>query len=347
MAKISAFAENEIPLLAKITEIIKDKELDLYNSFSRKGQDLEILANVVSRTASLRNKEKYGLSRRDITTLVDTISLIGTANRLNLPTRAILGRSFMISKINFYYFILKILPNDDENNDLIQEIKRCCEKLVFTLMAEETYELIIENNLSNKSIVRIAADELSYLWEYRMDRNLNSFSPPLMALWRERCTIIPVLGTLRGTMELLRLSSKLPDEWINFLSKKSDTNIMGQALEEFIFGLSYEEITDLRKIMTASNMSAICRDDAIKMLKKEDEYKETDLIFLQGDAKGIYSFFHKRLHDAKIRRVKEAGDGPMETIEELFLMYLLEKKRDNIPVKIGEAFSKLVSKVKD
>jgi predicted transcriptional regulator len=252
MSKISAFSKKELPLISNATEIFKEKGKDIYNSFLRKNQDLESFAHIVSRTPSLKNNEKYGLTKRDISSMVDTLSSTGPANQLALPTRAILGRSFIITKINFYYFILKVLSSDDANNDLLQNIRNCCEKLVFSLMSEETYELIIENNLSNKNIIRIAADELSYLWEYRMDRNIDSFSPPLMALWRERCTVIPVLGTLKGTMEVLMLSSKLSDDWIDFLSKKANTNNMMQALEEFIFGLNHEEINFLRKIMSAS-----------------------------------------------------------------------------------------------
>ncbi len=343
MVKISAFTENELPLLAKTAEIFKEKGIDIYSSFTKQNQDLEILANVVSRTPSLRNREKYGFSKRDISTMVDTLSSIGTANQLAVPTRAILGRSFIITKINFYYFILKIISSDDANKDLVQDIKRCCEKLVFSLMAEETYETMIENNLNNKSIVRIAADELSYLWEYRMDRNLDSFSPPLMALWRERCKVIPILGTLHGTMEVLRLSVNLPDEWIDFLSKKTDAQSMEQALEEFIFGLSYEEINHLREIMKASHMPAVSREEAIEILKKEYGYN-SECAFFNGDAKEIYAFFHKRLQDTWKRKLKQ-DLGPKQTIEELFLIYLLEKKRDNLPMKVRESLTNFISKV--
>ncbi|MCL2792243.1 MAG: hypothetical protein FWD87_04055 [Spirochaetaceae bacterium] len=329
MSKISAFSENEIPLLSKAAEVIKEEKNDLYTLFTNRSQDLEAFADIVSRTPSLKKREQYGNSKEDITTMVDKLSSIGPTNQLTLPTRAILGRGFIISKINFYYFILKALSDNDVNKDLIEEINKCCEKLVFLLMSEEAYEIIIENNLTdNKSIVKIAADELSHLWEYRMDRNLDSFSPPLMALWKQRCTVIPVLGTLKGAMEIFMLSSKLSEEWVNFLSEKADTNSI-QALEEFIFGLNYEEITFLREFMTACSMSSISRDDAIEILKEEYGFNEKECIFLNGNAKEIYSFFHKRLHDTRVRKFKH-GDGPAQTIEELFLIYLLEKKRDNL-----------------
>ena len=331
MSKISAFTQKEIPLISKAEEIIKEKKMDIYTLFENKSKDIEIFADIVSRTPSLKTRERYGndkAKKEDIITMVDKLSTLGPTNQLTLPTRAILGRSFIIAKINFYYFILKIFSHDIIDKDTEKEISKCCEKLVFSLMAEEMYEVIIENNLStNKTIVRIAAEELAYLWEYRMDRNLDSFSPPLMALWKERCTVMPVLGTLKGTMEVLMLSSKLSDEWIDFLSKKSNTNNMGQALEEFLFGLTHEEIILLREYMTASNMDAISRDNAIDILKKEYGFtKNEDCIFLNGDAKEIYSFFHKRLHDTRIRIFKHTN-GPMQTIEELFLIYLLEKKR--------------------
>ena len=330
MTKISALTEYEVALMLKAEEVIKEKGMLLYDSFKNKSHDLEIFADVVSRTPSLIKKEHYVDQKKNIISMVEKLSTVGVTNQLTLPTRAILGRSFIITKINFYYFISKVISNDDTDKDLEKEISKYCEKLVFLLMLEETYELIIENNLlDDKDIVKTAAEELSYLWEHRMDKNLDSFSSPLIALWKERCTIIPVLGSLKGVMEILMLSSKLSDDWADFLSQKTDENNI-QALEEFVFGLNHEEITSLRKFMTASNMSSINRDDAIEILKKEYIYKEKECIFLSGDAKAIYSFFHKRLHNVRVRKFRHDAAGPTQTIEELFLIHLLEAKNSSI-----------------
>ncbi|MDX9802257.1 MAG: hypothetical protein RBT69_13085 [Spirochaetia bacterium] len=342
MHKINAFTQEEALLVDKSADIFKEKGKDIYSNFLRQKKDLTILAELVSRTPSLRSGERHGMSKRDINTMAETLSLTGTANPLLLPTRATMGRSFILTKINFFSFITKILMTIEANTLLAKEIQFYRDKLVFSLMAEKAYEAIIENEIASSVIIKAAADELSFLWEYRMDRNLDSFSPPLMALWKERCKAVPVLGTLQGTMEVLRISINLPDIWGDFLSSAAGIkNSMEQALEEFVFGLSFEEITHLRQIMESSNISAIDREKAVEILKKENLYKEKHGIFLQGDAREIYSFFHIRNENAVKRKLQESP-GPRQTIEELFLIYLLEIKREDFKSVIKKSFSKLL-----
>ncbi len=340
MHKITAFTQEEAMLVDKSADIFKEKGKDIYSNFIRQKKDLTILAELVSRTPSLRSGERHGMSKRDINTMAETLSLTGTANPLLLPTRATMGRCFILTKINFFSFITKILITIETNTLLAREIQFCCNKLVFSLMAEKAYEAIIENEIASGSIIKAAADELSFLWEYRMDRNLDSFSPPLMALWKERCDAVPVLGTLQGTMEVLRISINLPDIWGDFLASPANKSCMEQALEEFVFGLSFEEITHLRRIMESFDISAIDRVKAVEILKKEKLYKEKQGIFLRGDARAIYSFFHIRNENA-VKRKLQGSPGPRQTIEELFLIYLLEIKKEDFKSVIKKSFTKL------
>ncbi len=342
MHKISAFTQEEASLIEKSAEVFKESGKDIYSSFISQKKDLALLAELVSRTPSLRSSERHGMSKRDISTMAETLSQTGTANPLLIPTRATMGRCFTLTKINFFYFLLKVISAKEEKKLLAGEIQYCCDRLVFSLMAEEAYEAIIENSFTSPKIIKAAADELSYLWEYRMDRNLDSFSPPLMSLWKERCRAVPVLGTLQGTIEIIRLSMNLPDIWGDFLSDAANRNSIEQALEEFVFGLSYEEIRHLRKMMQDLKISALDRGKAVDILKKEKIYREKQGIFLHGDAREIYSFFHTRLENTVRRKLKET-DGPRQTIEELFLIYLLGEKRENFSSIVKKSFSKFLS----
>ena len=232
MHKIAAFSQEESALIDKADKILKQTGKDIYSTFINQKQSLKIFALLVSKTPSLKSKERYG-----------------------------------------------------------------------------------------------------------MDRNLDAFSPPLMSLWRERCRAVPVLGTLQGTVELLKLSINLPDIWGDFLSSTSDNPGMEPVLEEFIFGLRYEEIRHLREIISSLESPVIDRKKAVEILIKEKIYEEKQEIFLTGDARGINSFFHTRLENAAKRELAEI-EGPRQTIEELFLIYLLEKKRNVFPSGLKDSFSR-------
>lgn len=341
-SRISAFSEKEREVLEKTSELFMEKGEDIYQTFKNRKKDLDVLALLVSRTAPLRSRERYGMEKRDVNTMAEAISCTGTMNPLLIPTRATMGRCFVITKINFFFFILKVIMPDKANCAIAEEIQKSYSKMIFSLMAEEAYESIIDNNLSDKKNAKVAAEELVHLWEYRMDRNLDEFSPPLMALWKERCGIVPILGTLRGTMEILRLSINLPAAWVEFLAENSNKEGVEEALEEFVFGLSYEDIKYLREKMKTLSLSAIDRQQAVEVLKNDCNYSASycHSIFFEGDAREIYNFFHQRLANASRRKLTE---GPKKTIEELFLIHLLEKKKGNIVASVKNSFTKILS----
>ncbi len=336
---METFSQEELTLLEKSEKLLKHSGKDIYSAFTNHKQSLISLAMLVSRTPSLKSRERYGMNRKDIDTMAETLLVSGTSDSLLLPTRTVMGRCFIHSKINFFYFILNVVSGLKTAPLLINDIRNRCSRIVFSMMAEETYEAIIKNRLTDSRVKRAAAEELSYLWEFRMDRNLSSFSPPLMSLWKERCRLVPVLGTLQGTSEILKLSINLPDIWGDFLSSVPDNTDMEAALEEFVFGLRYEEIRHLREIIRSSGLPAIDRKKAAEILRKENSHGKKRTIFLDGDAREIYSFFHFRLENAGKRDVMNA-DGPRQTIEELFLIYLLKKKRAGFTGVIKNIFTK-------
>ncbi len=342
MYKITAFSDKELRLVDKSEEILQNSGKDIYATFMNQKKTLISLAVLVSKTPSLKSRKRYGLNKRDIKTMSNTIIQFSTSNPLLLPTRAIMGRSFILSKINFFYFLLKVISDYKTDSVLVNEIQNTCNSLVFSLMAEETYEAIIKNNVTHRKFKQIASDELAHLWEFRMDRNLDSFSPPLMALWKERCNLIPVLGTLQGTSEILKLSINLSETWGKFLSSAPGNAGLESALEEFVFGLKHEEIKHLRSRMKSLKIPAVNREQSIEILKKDKIYEEKHKIFINGDAREIYSFFQMRLGNTVKREIKNT-EGPRQTIEELFLIYLLNQKKSILPGVIKKSISRVFS----
>lgn len=333
MNKIQAFSPEENDVIKNISSIFAETGKDIYALFISQKKDIEALAGIVSRTPSLKSRQRHGFFKRDIETMADVLSSSGTENPLIIPSRATLGKCFGTAKINFFYFILKSAVSCCKDEELIESIRRCCEKLVFSLMAEKAYEVIIGSSLTDKKTKKTAADELAYLWEYRIVRNLDSFSPPLMALWKQRCSVTPILGTLMGTIEVLKLSMNLSNIWYDFLSELKNKTEAAQALEEFIFGLSYEEISQLRKKMKELDIQAVNKEKAAELLNKEKK----EIFFTAEDARQIYSFFHMRLENCFKRKVSKSP-GPLQTIEELFLIFIINSQNG--------FFSNLYSKLK-
>ncbi len=105
--------------------------------------------------------------------------------------------------------------------------------------------------------------------------------------------------------------------WSDFLATQSSAEGFAYALEEFIFGLDYEELVMLRKKMKEEKLNLISREQAWQLLGKEEISEESNNAALE-----LYRSYMNRQQNAKIRRFREAP-GPKRSLEELFVIYLL------------------------
>jgi len=85
-------------------------------------------------------------------------------------------------------------------------------------MAEELYVSIISESNGGEVWLHRATEELVRMWDYRTSVNKREFAPNLRKLWIARHTIVPVLGILMGTVELMRLSFGLSFVWHSFIT---------------------------------------------------------------------------------------------------------------------------------
>jgi hypothetical protein len=78
---------------------------------------------------------------------------------------------------------------------------------------------------------------------------VEEFAPTLTNIWQAREELEPVFGTMLGTMELLKLSEKADPVLFEFLQRDDLTQNEVDSLQEFLMGLSSEEIRGIRKEM--------------------------------------------------------------------------------------------------
>ena len=281
-------------------------------------QNLRILADVFTRYPPILDERTMRGDVHSAETLIDLLFRDGCDHTVLLPTKVAVGRSLLVARSNMYGFLLKAGNGHHVYAENRERLQRLWESVVFSLLIEEVYQVIIERaGFYPSAIRRRAAVDLLHLWEHRCDRNVPEYAPIVVDLWRVRKRVAPVFGTMLGTMELLRLSSLLSDAWHGFLgAHESDTGIM-QALEEFIFGLTHEQIASVRKRMSDRLIGVIDRED-LRQLLGGDAPEEIE----STDPREMYRFYQRRARKIAQRALADLP-GPRRTLEEILLVHLL------------------------
>ncbi|MEI9885776.1 MAG: hypothetical protein WDN08_04605 [Rhizomicrobium sp.] len=124
----------------------------------------------------------------------------------------------------------------------------------------------------------------------------------LEAAWDARSKLLPVLGTMLGTHELFRLFKEARDK--RFLDYFGEDDVEEEqlfAFEEFLFGLSHEEIARLRAHLTDEGRACITLDAARALLGNVEPGHH--------GAQALYTSYKKRRVNAAHRALTGAS-GP-------------------------------------
>ncbi|TVR65803.1 MAG: hypothetical protein EA427_17395 [Spirochaetaceae bacterium] len=283
-------------------------------------ENLQQLSEVFSGYPSILDQRSLGNEIHSLETLIEVLYRDGCDHTILLPTKVIVGRSFIVAKFNFFGLLLYLCDRYESLAVHRKELQRIWEYAVFALLVEDVYQVIIERQGSyDPRIRRHAAVDLIHMWEYRFDQHVNEYAATIVELWRARKRIAPVFGTMLGTMELVGLSSLLPQGWYQFVADHGQDEEVMQALEEFIFGLVYEDIQHVRREMRDRNIPSLGREGLETMLRAESNPREIN----STDPREMYRFFQRRSRRLVHRRIA-GGPGPRRTLEEVFLAYLIE-----------------------
>ena len=321
MRQISTFTKSESDLLDQCEIILSECSAPLFSHLKALRSDVTLLSEIANRSPSPNQDFDGQLDGRSWRTLAEKLKNQGIDAVVNLPVKAVVGRSFLVSKLHLFGFLDKISHTQPTLAPLQVAMEDSYHNTLFDLMAEDLYVSVISESKGGEVWLPHATEELIKMWDFRTSVNKSEFAPNLRKLWIARHTIVPVLGTLMGTVELMRLSFGLSSIWHSFIISQAKKEGMTHALEEYLFSLSYEQISLLRTYMHDQGVSAISRGQAHELLLECGES-----VFEKGEGSSaiqLYRSFLQRQTLAKGRRLTQSK-GPHRSLEEYFLLYLWE-----------------------
>ncbi len=283
--------------------------------------DLERLSVSISRYPSMHERGFLAGQARSSETIIDTLCAYSDGERLlTLPTKAILGQGFLVAKFHAFAAITKVAVNSFFSDQDIQELRQATLNIMFTLMAEDVYMSLLDDPNLSAQVRRDIAESLAELWEHRLDPHASSVAPVLDAVWTVRDQIAPNFGTMIGTSELLLLSIALDDNWQKFISTKIADPDIAASMEEFLFGLSHEDILLIRKELKTRGINAIGRDEVPEIVGHKAALSNED-------PRIFYRAYTQRRNNADARKRLSAA-GPKKTLEDHYMQFIFERGRE-------------------
>ena len=280
---------------------------------------LNSLGMAISRYPSIRESQQLrGVQRNEEQLLEALCSIVASSRLLHTPAKVVATRSYLIAKFQAFS-LLHILAGDKE--EFFLRLRKIILSVIHTLMAEEVYFSCLDDPGFPREVKLTVANDLIALWDSGTTPYTAQHFPTLDALWTARDSAPPSFGTMNGTSELLRITIDLGTDWQEFLIAHMSINETKWALEEFLFGLSYEEINSVRSRLLKFGINAVSHDEIPYYLGSKPTYG----IINSSDYRAIYDFYVDRRDAARVRK-KLSSQGPYRTLEEIFLKFCIAQE---------------------
>lgn len=284
---------------------------------------LEMLAKSLAGFPSLLERANLTAEVRTPQALIESLITHNQDgdNTLQLPSKATLGRGFLVAKIHTFSSLSKLSKAVGMEKRITQAFMDETISMMFLLLAEDVYLNLIRDTSLDMDFRRQLALSLLLLWEHRADQNISDIAPVLQNVWKARRTLAPAFGTMMGTSELIMISFQMDEQWNAFIKTKLSVPEVSQAMEEFLFGISYEQINKLKSILREKGIAAIGRDEVSQYL---GEHIKTDVSM---DYRDFFTQYSIRRDNARARRRMELP-GPHRTLEDMFISFVMEANRE-------------------
>ena len=311
--------KEEIELKENIQGFLQNRNATEAALVKQRFDCLNALGAAISLFPSVRETNVLRGVERSEEQLLEALCSIAMSSRLlHTPARVTVVRSYQVAKFQVFS-MLQILAGD--NSDFTQPLRKVILSVIHTLMAEEVYVSCLDDPGFSKEVkVNLAYDLLS-LWDSGTDRRAAEHLPALDMLWTARESAPPSFGTMKGTAELLRITIDMGEDWQEFLVAHTKVDESRWALEEFLFGLSYEELHFVRRRLVEQGITAVGRDEITSFLDSEPAYG----IINSYDYRAIYNFYVDRRDAARFRK-KIAAPGPGRALEEIYLKFRIAQE---------------------
>jgi hypothetical protein len=313
-APILGLTDHEEQLVREILAYLESGNPEDIETARTRISCLRELGTVISRFPSIRESQMIRGERRDEETLIETITTFThPSHLLRSPTRVVAVRSYLVAKSHAFSMLAMLVQDKPE---FYVPARRILFSIICTLMIEEVYFSCLGDTSFPEHIRFRLANDLITLWDSGVDPRAIEHLPAMEALWAARDAAPPIFGTMDGASELIRISSDLGDDWYKFLMNTISNEETRQALEEFLFGLSYEEILEVRSRLTRFGISAVDNDEVRSYLGSNPAYT----IVNTADPRLAYDFYVDRRDAARLRKRINAP-GPKKTLEEIYLKH--------------------------
>ena len=297
MVKKEMWTPEEVSFLNTACEKLAVSGMDdLHKKLCENLAALEYQAIALSLYPSILNSNRLGGTERNLETLVSALSdRYREEDVFVLPTKAILGRSYEIGKINIFYMLKRIsvlLPKELDFLEGKDPLAFVMNRML-SIMTEDVLLDLLSDTIF-KAAKPVAAKALAEIWEGRISAESIPFNPELKKMWLIRQSSVPIFGTLMGIHEYISLCKQADDVCLKYIMHSSDIPDEASALEEFLFGLNYEELCEIKKALASSGKSCIDRDE-VKKIVGNDKLFFSDS---SGDTLELYRFFNNRKKQA-------------------------------------------------
>ena len=310
-------------LIQEVMPLIKQIDPEKAKNFQERLDALESLAQSVSRFPSLLERHELIGGTRTPDSLIQ--SLIEHQNvgdsTLQLPSKAMLGKGLLVAKMHTFSSFAKYTHHIFELKKYSKAFDTETVSSMYSLLIEDVYLNLIHDNTQPMEFRREWALSLLLLWEHWNDQGSAQVAPVLESVWIARRRLAPAFGTMMGTSELLQISMQMDDQWIAFIKQKLGDPGVSQAMEEFLFGISYEQINTLRTILKEKGIPAIGRDEVSKFL---GEHVKSDAGL---DYRDFYAKYTIRRDNAR-SRTRLKLNGPHKTLEDYFIQFVTVQNKE-------------------
>ncbi len=310
-------------LIQEVMPQIKAIDPEKAESFQERLESLEALAQAVARFPSLLEKHELIGGTRTPTSLIDSLIDHQDAGDaiLQLPSKAMLGKGLLVAKMHTLSSFAKYTHHSTELKKYSKAFDTETVSSMYSLLIEDVYLNLIRDTSQPMEFRREWALSLLLLWEHWNDQGSAQVAPVLESVWMARRRLAPAFGTMMGTSELLLISMQMDDQWIAFIKQKLGEPGVSQAMEEFLFGISFEQINTLRTILKEKGIPAIGRDEVSKFL---GEHVKSDAGL---DYRDFYAKYTVRRDNAR-SRTRLKLNGPHKTLEDYFIQFVTEQNKE-------------------
>jgi len=310
-------AEEEL-LVERIEDWLKEKSPHDFELVRNRFQLLRNLGNAIFDYPSIKDTGFLRGILVDENQIAESLlAFSGASHLLRTPSKVVAMRSFLVAKFHAFSLLSELTRGNDSLNTQVRNISF---SVVFTLMAEDVYFSCLEDPGFSSHTKAKLADDLIALWDSGTDKRSIRHLLALSSLWNARDSAPPSFGTMDGNTELLRISFDMgkDTEWEDFLKEESTNDKTRWALEEFLFGLSYEEIRQVRGRLKRYGVLSVGRSEVRSYLDSSPVYTVVN----DDDPRMIYDFFIERRDACRLRK-RVSSPGPLHTLEEIYLKYRL------------------------